>query len=134
MSAIPPTPIRTPTANAAVGTRRDRNAPVPPVRRRRNHAAIGAANGTRFGRIRIASAAHTPAAAAELTDVPRRKYHAIVHAAMAGTSLSGSRDPSTTGLVATSHAAISPQVRAFNRHPRPYVARTASPLSRGTTR
>src|SRR5688500_17445427 len=53
---------------------------------------------------------------------------------MTGTSVSDSTaTSSTTGLVATSHPAITPPKADPSRRPSPYTAMTASPRESGTT-
>ena len=102
-------------------------------RRIRYHMPSTAPRVTRFGRMRMASPAHSPAAAAEGRRPRRTKYDAAAHAAAEGTSLiTAVVIISTVGLVATSQAPISPASADPSRQPMPNVASTRMAALMGT--
>jgi len=84
------------------------------VRRRLRHSShkkMMPAIGARFGRMRMATAAATPAENAAVGVCPSAQATDTAHAAAAGTSLIGAISMNrTVGLAATSHAAATPTI------------------------
>src|SRR2546423_13867941 len=125
MAATASAPGRTATANAAARRRSVTHA----------HAAMTAASGTRFGLMRIATDAASPASAALRSEVPSIPYTARAQKAEAGTSLICDLNIiRKVGLVAMSHAALMPIRSDATRRPIRNVVHTSSAPVIGTTR
>src|SRR5262245_19804618 len=92
------------------------------------------ARGARLGRVRTAAATQAPAPKALHGPGTRLIAHAVVHHAVAGMSLIGSKVWNTNnGLRATSIAAIRPVRASATRRPIRYVIQIVSPPRSGTT-